>query len=292
MTGPAMVTGIDAAREAVRAAREEARARGVEAPRVALVPTMGALHAGHVALVRHAVSVADIVVVSIFVNPLQFGQAEDLDAYPRSLDADVAALAAVGARLVFAPTADTMYPDGPTAVRVSGGPVAAILEGRSRKGHFEGVLTVVAKLLNIVGPDVVVFGRKDAQQLFLVRQMVRDLDFPVTVEEVEVVRDTDGLALSSRNQRLHARARTAARAIHIAIEAAASAADHGGVDSCVAAAQSALMGEPLIKLDYLAVVDPATFRPVDDGYRGPVVLVIAAIVDGVRLIDTDTAYLG
>ncbi|BDZ45186.1 hypothetical protein GCM10025866_10950 [Naasia aerilata] len=154
------------------------------------------------------------------------------------------------------------------------------------------MLTVVAKLLNIVGPNTVVFGQKDAQQVFLVQQMVRDLDFPVTVDVVETVRDTDGLALSSRNARLDPRARSAARALHTALEAAVSAADRGGVDSCVAAAQSALMGEPLVKLDYLAVVDPATFRPVDDGFRGPVRILIAATVDGTRLIDNDAAYLG
>ncbi|HEY8589040.1 MAG TPA: pantoate--beta-alanine ligase, partial [Naasia sp.] len=180
-------------------------------PRVALVPTMGALHDGHLALVERAREVADIVVVSIFVNPLQFGQSDDLARYPRTLDTDVDELATAGVDVVFAPGEKVMYPNGPTAIRVTGGGVAGMLEGRARRGHFEGVLTVVAKLLNIVGPDVVVFGQKDAQQVHLVRRMVRDLDFPLTVEVVATVRDQDGLALSSRNARLDPRERTAAR---------------------------------------------------------------------------------
>nr|WP_307807541.1 pantoate--beta-alanine ligase [Naasia sp. SYSU D00948] len=277
-------------RSAVRTARAAAAQRGTPTPRVALVPTMGALHDGHLALVRHAASLADIVVVSIFVNPLQFGQPDDLALYPRDLEADVAALAGEGVDLVFAPTERAMYPDGPTVVRVTGGPVANDLEGRSRRGHFEGVLTVVAKLLNIVGPDVVVFGQKDAQQVFLVKRMVRDLDFPVTVEVVETVRESDGLALSSRNRRLDPRARIAARALSSALEAAASAADRG-VDAAVAAAQSALMGEPLVQLDYLAIVDPATFQPVDDDHRGRALAVIAATVGGTRLIDNELIVL-
>jgi len=231
------------------------------------------------------------VVVSVFVNPLQFGQPEDLAAYPRTLDEDVEALAVEGVDLVFAPTEKVMYPDGPTVVRVTGGPIANDLEGRSRRGHFEGVLTVVAKLLNIVGPDLVVFGQKDAQQVFLVKRMVRDLDFPVTVEVVETVREADGLALSSRNRRLDARGRIAARALSAALEAASSAADRG-IDAAVAAAQAALMGEQLVQLDYLVVVDPATFQPIEDGHRGRALAVIAATVGGTRLIDNETIVLG
>ncbi|WP_210507683.1 pantoate--beta-alanine ligase [Naasia sp. SYSU D00057] len=291
MTGPVVASDIDAIRDAVRTARADAAARGVADARVALVPTMGALHAGHLALVQRAREVADVVVVSIFVNPLQFGQAEDLAAYPRTLESDVALLAEAGADLVFAPTEQVMYPNGPTVVRITGGPVASQLEGASRRGHFEGVLTVVAKLLHIVGPDAVLFGRKDAQQVFLVQQMVRDLDFPVTVEVVDTVRDTDGLALSSRNRRLGPEARIAARALHGALEAAASAADRG-VDATIAAAQASLMGEPLVALDYFAIVDPGTFQPVDDGYRGPARVLVAATVGGTRLIDNDTVVLG
>jgi pantoate--beta-alanine ligase len=291
VTGPVVASEIDAIRVAVRAARADADARGGKNARVALVPTMGALHAGHLALVERAREVADVVVVSIFVNPLQFGQAEDLAAYPRTLESDVAALAEAGADLVFAPTEQVMYPNGPTVIRITGGPVAAQLEGASRRGHFEGVLTVVAKLLHIVGPDVVLFGRKDAQQVFLVEQMVRDLDFATTVEVVDTVRDADGLALSSRNRRLNAEARIAAVALHGALEAAASAADRG-VDASIAAAQASLMGEPLVELDYLAVVDPRTFLPVDDGYRGPARVLVAATVGGTRLIDNDTVVLG
>jgi pantoate--beta-alanine ligase len=291
VNGPAVASDIDAVRSSVRSARAAAGARGIAEPRVALVPTMGALHDGHLALVRHARSIADVVVVSIFVNPLQFGQGADLAAYPRELDADVAVLAPEGVDIVFAPTEQVMYPQGPTVVRVTGGPVAGQLEGNSRRGHFEGVLTVVAKLLHIVGPDVVVFGQKDAQQVFLVQRMVRDLDFPVTVEVVETVRESDGLALSSRNRRLDARARAAARALSAALEAAGSAADRG-VDAAVAAAQSALAGEPLVQLDYFTLVDPATFEPVEDGHRGRALAVVAATVGGTRLIDNDTVVLG
>ncbi|MCU1420067.1 MAG: pantoate--beta-alanine ligase [Mycetocola sp.] len=287
MTRPIVASDIDAVRAAVRAAR----GADTGTARVALVPTMGALHDGHLALVARAREVADVVVVSIFVNPLQFGQSDDLAKYPRTLDADVVELAAAGTDIVFAPTDAVMYPHGPTTTRITGGAIAGILEGRSRRGHFEGVLTVVAKLLNIVGPDVLVFGQKDAQQVHLVRRMVRDLDFPATVEVVETVRDEDGLALSSRNARLDPRERTAARALSRALEAAVGAADRG-VDAAIAAAQSTLMGEPLIELDYLSVVDPATFEPVDDAYRGRVRILLAATVGGTRLIDNDAAYVG
>ena len=291
MSRPNVLSDVATIREAVRTARREAAAADHPAARVALVPTMGALHAGHLALVERALEVADIVVVSIFVNPLQFGQQEDLAKYPRDLDADVEALGTVGAQLVFAPTEAAMYPDGPSTVRVTGGSVAGSFEGRSRRGHFEGVLTVVSKLLNIVGPDVVVFGEKDAQQAFLVARLIRDLNFPVTLEVVETVRDTDGVALSSRNRRLGTRERAAARALPAALEAAVSAADRG-VDASLAAAQAAVMGEPLVELDYLALVDPATFLPVDDGVAGQVRVIVAATVGGTRLIDTELAYLG
>jgi pantoate--beta-alanine ligase len=283
---PIVAPTIAAVRSAVRNARA-----GQGDRRIALVPTMGALHAGHLALVERARDIADVVVVSIFVNPLQFGQNEDLSSYPRSLERDVAALADVGADIVFTPTESEMYPNGPSATRITGGAAAGMLEGASRRGHFEGVLTVVAKLLHIVGPDVVVFGQKDAQQVFLVQRMVRDLDFPVRVEVVDTVRDEDGLALSSRNARFDPRQRSVARTVHTALEAAVSAADRG-IDACVAAAQSALMGEPLIQLDYLAVVEPGTFQPVDDGFRGKVRILIAARVGDVRLIDNDLAHLG
>jgi pantoate--beta-alanine ligase len=272
----------------VRSAVTELRQDG---RRVALLPTMGALHEGHRTLVRHARTVADAVVVSIFVNPLQFAPTEDLDRYPRTPDEDLAAIEAEGAALLFAPSVAVMYPDGPTGTRVTAGPAGARFEGRSRPGHFDGVLTVVAKLLNIVQPDVVLFGRKDAQQVFVVRRMVADLNLPVTVEVADTVREPDGLALSSRNRYLGAEDRAAARAIPRALEAAASAADRG-VDPAIAAAQAALAGEPRVRLDYLAVVDPATFAPVDDGYRGAALALVAATVGTTRLIDNEVIHLG
>jgi pantoate--beta-alanine ligase len=175
-------------------------------------------------------------------------------------------------------------------VKVTGGPVAAMFEGRARPGHFDGVLTVVAKLLQIVQPDVVTFGQKDAQQLFLVQRMVRDLDIPVRIEVVETVREDDGLALSSRNRYLGPGERKAARALSRALEAAQSAADRG-IDTVLAAAQSVLMDEELVTLDYLKVVNPQTFLPVDDGYRGPARAIIAAQVGPARLIDNESLYL-
>ena len=277
-------TTIAAVREAVAAARATGR-------RVALVPTMGALHEGHLALVARAREVADLVVVSVFVNPLQFGPKEDFARNPRDLDADRAALEGAGADVLFAPGVEEVYPEGTTQVRVTAGPIGSTLEGRIRPGHFDGVLTVVLKLLHIVGPDAVLFGQKDAQQVFLVQRMVRDLDVPVAVEVVETVREADGLALSSRNRYLDAGERVLARAVPGALDAAESAADRD-VDAMTAAAQSALAGEDGAELDYLAVVDPATFRPVDDGYRGRALVLVAARVGGTRLIDNRFVFLG
>lgn len=279
-TTPAVVTTIGELRERLRAAGGS----------VALVPTMGALHDGHLALVDEARSNADIVVVSIFVNPLQFGANEDLDKYPRTLDADVAALASEGVDYVFAPSAAEMYPDGPSQTRITAGRIGTLYEGKARPGHFDGMLTVVAKLLNIVRPDVAVFGRKDAQQLFLVQRMVRELDIPTRILGVETVREEDGLALSSRNRYLDERERRAARTLSQVLEAAASAADRG-IDAVLAAAQSAAMGEALVKLDYLVVAEPTTFLPVDDDYRGRAIVLIAATVGGTRLIDNEQIFL-
>jgi len=251
---------------------------------------MGALHDGHLALVERAAELADTVVVSIFVNPLQFGADEDLSTYPRDLEGDLAALEPFGVAFVFAPSAEEMYPKGPAQVRVTGGAVAELFEGRTRPGHFDGVLTVVSKLLNIAQPQFVLFGQKDAQQVFLVRQLVDDLNFPTKVEIVETVRADDGLALSSRNRYLNADERRAAVAISRALEAAASGADRG-IDAVLAAAQSVFMDSRLVKLEYLKVVNPKTFLPVDDGYRGPARVLIAARVGSARLIDNDAIYL-
>ncbi len=276
--------------ETIAALRAELAARTAAGGSVALVPTMGALHDGHLALVERASEIADTVVVSIFVNPLQFGPDEDLDTYPRDLEADVTALEPFGVAFVFAPSASEMYPHGAAQVKVTGGEVAGLFEGRTRPGHFDGVLTVVSKLLNIARPDAVVFGQKDAQQVFLVRQLVDDLNVPTKVEIVDTVRADDGLALSSRNRYLNGAERRAAVALSRALEASASAADRG-IDAVLAAAQSVFMDERLVKLDYLKVVNPKTFLPVDDGYRGQARVLIAAQVGSARLIDNDAIYL-
>lgn len=290
---PDVVTTIAELRERVAKARREAALDGpADAPvgRVVLVPTMGALHRGHLRLVSRARDLGGLVVVSIFVNPLQFGPGEDLDRYPRTLDADVAALDGL-ADLVFAPTAAEMYPQGPTSTRVTAGDVGRTFEGASRPGHFDGMLTVVAKLLNIVQPDVAVFGQKDAQQVHLVGRMVDDLDLPVTIAVVDTVRDDDGLALSSRNRFLDDDQRRAALALSQALAAGAEAAA-GGVTAALAAATARVEAEPVVKLDYLAIVDQDTFLEADARLQGPALLLIAARVGSTRLIDNAKITLG
>ena len=283
-TSPVVVDTVRGMREAIAAERAAGKS-------VALTPTLGALHEGHLAHVVRAAELADIRVVSIFVNPTQFTAAADLERYPRTLDADLAALGELGVDYVFAPSVEEMYPTGPTSTTVSAGKVGTLFEGAARPGHFDGVLTVVAKLLNIVTPDIATFGQKDAQQLFLVRRMVADLNLPVRIEAIETVREDDGLALSSRNRFLDPKERRAARTLSAALDAAASAAD-GGLDATLAAAQGALMGENLVVLDYLKVVHPQTFTPVDDGYRGPAIVIVAAKLGDTRLIDNEAIYLG
>jgi pantoate--beta-alanine ligase len=256
---------------------------------VALVPTMGALHAGHEALLARASATADVVVVSVFVNPLQFGAGEDLDRYPRTLDADLDVVARAGGALVFAPTAAEMYDGGPPQVRVHAGPLGDVLEGAARPGHFDGVLTVVLKLLGLVRPDVVVFGAKDAQQLVLVRRMVHDLDVPVRVEAVPTVRDPDGLAVSSRNRFLATDDRARAGVLWRALRAGADAASHGPA-AVRAAALHVLAGEPAFTLDYCELVDPLTLAAVAPGARDALLLV-AGRLGSTRLIDGTTVTL-
>jgi pantoate--beta-alanine ligase len=253
--------------------------------RVALVPTMGALHAGHLALVDRARERADVVVVSIFVNPLQFGPAEDLDRYPRTLDADREALG--DGILAFAPTASEMYPSGEPQTRVSAGPVAALFEGATRPGHFDGMLTVVAKLFGIVQPSVAVFGQKDAQQVYLVRQMIADLNLPLELDVVPTVREDNGLALSSRNRYLSAHEKQAALVLSASL-AAASAAGVRGADAAREAARAVLAAEPLADLDYFELVDPATFLPVAADHHGEATAIVAARIGSTRLIDNRT----
>lgn len=254
---------------------------------VALVPTMGALHAGHIELVRQAKLRGAVVVVSIFVNPLQFAAGEDLDAYPRTLDADLELLRGEGVELVFAPSAAQMYPNGPRTT-VLPGPLGGELEGGSRPTHFAGMLTVVAKLLLIVAPNTAYFGEKDYQQLTLIRQMVRDLNIDVEIRGVPTVREQDGLALSSRNRYLDEAQRTAAATISAALVAGAHAAS-GGAEAILAVAGEVLATTPEIVVDYLEV------RGVDLGpapERGDGRLLVAVRVGNTRLIDNVGVAVG
>ncbi len=261
---------------------ELADARSKMAGIVAVVMTMGALHDGHEALIRAARERADEVLVTIFVNPLQFGPNEDFDRYPRTLDADLAICARNGVDVVFAPTVSVMYPAGQPSVRVNPGPAGEVLEGASRPGFFHGVLTVVLKLLQLTRPHLAFFGEKDYQQLTLVRAMVRDLDVPVEIVGVPTVREPDGLARSSRNRYLDPDQRAAALVLSGSLSAGAAAARVPGAtpDIVLAAARSAL-GEG-VELDYLALTDP-DLGPAPE--RGPARLLIAARVGTTRLID-------
>jgi len=279
----AVAASVARIRADVAAEREQGR-------RVALVPTMGALHEGHLALVSRALEIADAAVVSIFVNPLQFGAGEDLEAYPRTPDEDLAMLEAMGVRSVFMPPVSELYPHGDIETRISAGEAGAVFEGAARPGHFDGMLTVVAKLFNTVQPQVALFGQKDAQQLFLVRRMVRDLDIPVAIESVPIVRQDDGLALSSRNRYLSPGERRSALALPHALDAVAASASEGA-EAALAAGREIVAGEPLVDLDYLAIVDPATFRAVGTGFRGQALAVVAAKVGGTRLIDNQAVVL-
>jgi pantoate--beta-alanine ligase len=269
---------------------ELAAARAVGSGPVVLVPTMGALHAGHRELLRTARAVPHArVVVSVFVNPLQFGPGEDFGTYPRTLDSDLAMCAAEGVDLVFAPSAAQMYPAGRPRVTVDPGPLGQLLEGEFRPGFFGGVLTVVIKLFNVVRPDIAFFGEKDIQQLALIRSMVADLDLGIAITGVPTVRDPDGLATSSRNRYLSAAERTTALAISRALLAGFRNASDGPA-SVLAAAQSVLHAEPKLTVDYLALVDPDTFTPAVGA--GPAVLAVAARVGTTRLIDNMRLDLG
>jgi pantoate--beta-alanine ligase len=264
---------------------------------VVLVPTMGALHNGHIALLRRAAALSQArgsVVVSVFVNPLQFGAGEDLDRYPRDLDADLAICGREGVELVFAPNDAQMYPRQ-QLVTVDPGPMGQVLEGASRPGFFTGVLTVVLKLFELVQPQIAVFGEKDAQQLALIRRMVCDLDLGVQIASVPIVRDPDGLATSSRNAYLTERERASALALPRALSAGRAAA-RAGPDAVLAAAQQvidqAARGDPPVVPDYLALVEPDTFTPVKPGYAGDALLLVAARVGTTRLIDNMSLVLG
>jgi len=265
-----------------RAAVAEARAAG---RRIALVPTMGYLHAGHVSLLDRARELGDFVVLSIFVNPLQFGPTEDLDRYPRNLEGDLALAAGRGVELVFAPPATEMYPNGEPAVHVVPGALAERLCGATRPGHFRGVLTVVAKLFGIVQPDVAVFGQKDLQQAVLIRRMAADLDIPVAVEVAPIVREADGLAMSSRNVYLSAEERERALALWRGLERARGLYAAGESDAATlrAALRSAISVEG-VEGEYAEVVDPRTLETVVRAVPGSV-MAVAARVGKTRLID-------
>ncbi|MGA5702166.1 pantoate--beta-alanine ligase [Peterkaempfera bronchialis] len=256
-----------------------------------VVMTMGALHRGHAALIRAArerVGAAGTVVVTVFVNPLQFGPGEDLDRYPRTLDADVELAEAAGADIVFAPAVEEVYPGGEPQVRIAAGPMGERYEGASRPGHFDGVCTVVAKLLHLTRPDLAWFGEKDAQQLAVIRRMAVDLNFPVEIVGVPTVRESDQVALSSRNRYLSAVERISARELSRALLTGAAAAP-GGPAAVRRAARAVLdaaaEAAPPVVLDYLALIDPADFTEAADDHTGEAVLAVAARVGATRLID-------
>ncbi len=253
--------------------------------------TMGALHAGHVQLVREARKRADAVIVTIFLNPLQFGPNEDLAKYPRTLDEDLRLLGEEGVDLVFAPGPDVVYQDGDPLVRVSAGHLGEVLEGASRPGHFDGVLTVVAKLLHLTSPGLAFFGQKDAQQLLLIRRTVRDLDFPVEVVAVPTVREPDGLAMSSRNTYLTPFDREVALVLSRALRAGEQAASEGA-SAIRRAARDVLAAEPGCRVDYLALVHPDTLDDVAEWYRGEALLAVAGRVGPTRLIDNVPLVVG
>lgn len=262
---------------------DAARGRG---ERVGFVPTMGYLHAGHASLMAAARRETDVVVASIFVNPLQFGAGEDLDAYPRDLAGDTALAEAEGVDLLFVPTGVEMYPDGAVRTTVAVAEVSAPLEGRARPTHFAGVATVVAKLFAIVGPCRAYFGEKDFQQVAVVRQMVRDLSIPVDVVACPTQREPDGLALSSRNAYLTAPERAAAPVVHAALVAGRMAVDAGERDPAAVRRLMAelIAAEPLAELDYAEVVDARTLQAVDP-LAGELRLLAAVRFGRARLID-------
>jgi pantoate--beta-alanine ligase len=255
---------------------------------VALVPTMGALHEGHRSLVRAARERAASVVVSVFVNPTQFGPGEDFDRYPRTWDDDLAALAEEGADLVFHPSVDDVYPPGAAGVTVDPGPVGAVLEGAVRPGHFAGVLTVVAKLFGLVRPDLAVFGEKDYQQLTLIRAMARELALDVDVVGAPTVREADGLALSSRNRYLEPAQRAAAVSLSRSLLAGA-AAGAAGADAVLTAAREVLAAEPSLVLDYLVLTGPDLGPAPSEGVAR---LLVAARAGATRLLDNVPVRLG
>ncbi len=253
--------------------------------RLGFVPTMGALHEGHLSLVRAARASCDAIAASIFVNPTQFGPAEDLAKYPRSFGQDRELLAKEGVELLFAPSVEEMYPAGAvTWVTVEG--LSSKLDGRSRPGHFRGVTTVVAKLFHIIEPDAAFFGQKDAAQVAIVRRMVRDLNFPVEIVACPIVREPDGLAMSSRNAYLDPQQRKQALVLHRSLLRVKNSWDAGERDAArlVDAAREEFAGEKSVRLDYFEIVDPHSLDPVES-LAGGALVAVAAFVGTTRLID-------
>jgi pantoate--beta-alanine ligase len=268
--------------EDLRAACRAARAGG---KRLGFVPTMGALHDGHLSLVRAARASCDVVAASIFVNPTQFGPNEDLAKYPRTFERDRNFLEKEGVKLLFAPSVEEMYPAGAvTWVTVEG--LSGKLDGRSRPGHFRGVTTVVAKLFHIVEPDAAFFGQKDAAQVAIIRRMVRDLNFPVQIVACPIVREADGMAMSSRNAYLDAQQRQRALVLHRALLRVKKLWDagEGAAGKLVAAGREEFVAEKSVRLEYFEIVDPNSLDPVENAAEGALVAV-AAFVGPTRLID-------
>ncbi len=272
-----------ATREALRASVAEARRKG---HRIGFVPTMGYLHEGHLSLIDEARTRADTVVISVFVNPLQFGPQEDLARYPRDLERDAQLVAARGGDILFAPSVEEMYPHGNAAVVITAPGLADRLCGAFRPGHFQGVLTVVAKLFHLVTPDIAVFGRKDFQQYVLIRRMAADLDFPVEVVAAPIVRDVDGLALSSRNVYLSAAEREDALLLSRSLRAADAEFRAGFTEAArlIAKARATLAAGRTVSLQYVELVDTSSLDAVSQARAGDV-LAVAAIVGSTRLID-------
>jgi len=273
-----ILTTIAETRAACGAARMEGKHLG-------LVPTMGALHEGHLSLMRAAKAQCDVVAASIFVNPTQFGPKEDLAKYPRDLQRDSALLQQEGVEFVFVPSVEEMYPAGAvTWVTVEG--MSAKLCGRSRPGHFRGVTTVVAKLFHIIEPDVAFFGQKDAAQAAIIRRMVRDLNFPVEIVVCPIVREPDGLAMSSRNSYLDPGQRKAAQVLHRALMSMQNLFDKGErrAEKLIAAGKQIFAQEPSVRLDYFEIVDPESLDPVDQ-ISDHALVAVAAFVGTTRLID-------
>ncbi len=265
-------------RAAPRAVRREGK-------RIGFVPTMGALHDGHLSLVRAAKSQCDVVAASIFVNPLQFGPHEDLAKYPRDFDRDCELLKKEGVDFIFAPSVEEMYPAGAvTHVTVEG--LSDKLCGKSRPGHFRGVTTVVAKLFHIVEPDIAFFGQKDAAQLAIIRRMVRDLNFPVAIVACPIVREADGLAMSSRNAYLNPEERKAALVLYRALKQVKELFDHGERSAArlIEVGKKAFAEEKLARLDYLEIVDPDSLESLAE-VRATALAAVAGFVGGTRLID-------